>query len=274
MRKNASSHLGLGMLPNSGVLVWHEGGSGFSPQNFEKTSRPVREEEDGVEKACWKKSALASTDCCQASLGIRLGHPNQPAPRLCGLEGVKTLAWSLCSFLLKSHREPALAPGPVSRAVFISSHIGMQGTVPGSATCPHASPLLPKGDPVHTPSQEHTYETVEHARIPEEPGVGALWARGNPRSTWRNKRWGGRLSGSPRQLVEMCLLLSSCCSTSGLRSWDLFSEHFGIRQTRLPPASQLNPFAIWLMIKRVMVYTERAVKDAVCERDRHVSKPE
>lgn len=103
---------------------------------------------------------------------------------------------------------------------------------------------------------------------------GLTGPRGNPRSTWRNKRWGGRLSGSPRQLVEMCLLISSCCSTSGLRSWDLFSEHFGIRQTRLPPASQLNPFAIWLMIKRVMVYTERAVKDAVCEQDRQVSKPE
>lgn len=150
----------------------------------------------------------------------------------------------------------------------------MQGTVPGTTTCPHAAPLPRLADPVHTPSQEHTYQTVECARIPEEPGAGAHWARGNPRSTWRNKRWGGRLSGSPRQLVEMCLLISSCCSTSRLRSWDLFSEHFGIRQTRLPPASQLNPFAIWLMIKRVMVYTERAVKDAVCEQDRQVSKPE
>lgn len=88
---------------------------------------------------------------------------------------------------------------------------------------------------------------------------GLIGPRGNPRSTWRNKRWGGRLSGSPRQLVEMCLLISSCCSTSGLRSWDLFSEHVGIRQTRLPPASQLNPLAIWLMIKRVMVYTERGL---------------
>lgn len=79
-----SSHLGLGKLPSSGVLVWHEGGSGFSPWNFEKTNCPVREEEDEVEKACWKRSALASTDCCQVSLGIHLGHPNQPAPRLWG----------------------------------------------------------------------------------------------------------------------------------------------------------------------------------------------
>lgn len=154
----------------------------------------------------------------------------------------------------------------------------MQGTVPGTATCPHAAPLLRFADPVHTPSQEHTYQTVERARIPEEPGAGAHWAPRKPKKHVEKQTVGRpslRVPTAARQLVEMCLLISSCCSTSRLRSWDLFSEHFGIRQTRLPPAaSQLNPLAIWLMIKRVMVYTERAVKDAVCEQDRQVSKPE
>lgn len=57
----------------------------------------------------------------------------------------------------------------------------MQGTVPGTATCPHAAPLLRFADPVHTPSQEHTYQTVERARIPEEPGAGAHWAPRKPK---------------------------------------------------------------------------------------------
>lgn len=52
-----------------------------------------------VEKGCWKKSALASTDCCQVSVGTSLGHLNQSAPRR---DGSEELNFSMVSTFIPS----------------------------------------------------------------------------------------------------------------------------------------------------------------------------